>query len=206
MARSSQSWETKSFQIQPDLTPTSSFSLPCLVALSSTFHVNHEALPYHPPSTDTCRSLCSRSPGSHPPAPHPAAPQEIVDNFQSFLAKLQSSSGGADNPSSTPKGQSAKESEKGETGGREAGNEREMIGGRLGGAGRNTARSGGPTASSGGGSAGEGSGTGGGGGGGGPGGKTSGTPVDFENFWEAPEFVWRHPEVTEREIEAVMVS
>jgi len=33
-----------------------------------------------------------------------------------------------------------------------------------------------------------------------------GKPVDFENFWEAPAFMWKHPEVTEREIEAVMVS
>ncbi len=30
--------------------------------------------------------------------------------------------------------------------------------------------------------------------------------MDFENFWEAPAFMWKHPEVTEREIEAVMVS
>ena len=36
--------------------------------------------------------------------------------------------------------------------------------------------------------------------------KGSGKPVDFENFWEAPAYYWQPKEVTEREIEAVMVS
>jgi hypothetical protein len=31
-------------------------------------------------------------------------------------------------------------------------------------------------------------------------------PVDFENFWEAPEALWKPKEWSEREIEAVMVS
>ena len=31
-------------------------------------------------------------------------------------------------------------------------------------------------------------------------------PVDFENFWEAPESLWKPKEWSEREIEAVMVS
>ena len=34
----------------------------------------------------------------------------------------------------------------------------------------------------------------------------SGKPVDYENFWEAPEFTWRHPDLSEREVDAVMVS
>lgn len=51
----------------------------------------------------------------HAPAPHPAAPQEVVDTFQSFLAKLQSSSKGAKNPSSTPKGQSTSSTSQGAT-------------------------------------------------------------------------------------------
>ncbi|CAK9781517.1 hypothetical protein CC85DRAFT_282662 [Cutaneotrichosporon oleaginosum] len=29
-------------------------------------------------------------------------------------------------------------------------------------------------------------------------------PYDFENFWEAPSYLWQHTEMTEREIEAVM--
>ena len=55
------------------------------------------------------------TPEPHAPAPHPAAPADIVENFQSFLAKLQSSSGGADSPSSTPKGQSTSQSAQGKT-------------------------------------------------------------------------------------------
>jgi small subunit ribosomal protein YMR-31 len=31
-------------------------------------------------------------------------------------------------------------------------------------------------------------------------------PADFENFWDAPAYLWTPKEVTEREIEAVMVS
>lgn len=31
-------------------------------------------------------------------------------------------------------------------------------------------------------------------------------PADYENFWEAPGYLWKIPEVSERESEAVMVS
>lgn len=31
-------------------------------------------------------------------------------------------------------------------------------------------------------------------------------PYDYENFYEAPAYYWQHNELTEREIEAVMVS
>lgn len=41
------------------------------------------------------------------------APPEIADSFQSFLAKLQSSSTSADSPSSNPKGQNPNDSSKG---------------------------------------------------------------------------------------------
>jgi hypothetical protein len=51
----------------------------------------------------------------HAPAPHPAAPQDVVDNFQSFLAKKQSTSAGPESPSSTPKGQSTSQSAQGQT-------------------------------------------------------------------------------------------
>ncbi|WVO17045.1 hypothetical protein L204_104732 [Cryptococcus depauperatus] len=34
--------------------------------------------------------------------------------------------------------------------------------------------------------------------------KPTGKRVDFENFWEAPGYLWVPKEVTEREIEAVM--
>lgn len=50
----------------------------------------------------------------HAPSPHPAAPQDIVDNFQSFLSKFQSTSTSADSPSSNPKGQYLDSSAKGE--------------------------------------------------------------------------------------------
>ncbi|KAH8080801.1 hypothetical protein HD553DRAFT_351857 [Filobasidium floriforme] len=50
----------------------------------------------------------------HAPSPHPAAPQDIVDNFQSFLSKFQSTSTSADSPSSNPKGQSLDSSAKGQ--------------------------------------------------------------------------------------------
>ncbi|TYJ52357.1 hypothetical protein B9479_007051 [Cryptococcus floricola] len=36
--------------------------------------------------------------------------------------------------------------------------------------------------------------------------KPSGKPVDFENFWEAPGYLWRTKEVGELEMDAVMVS
>lgn len=35
---------------------------------------------------------------------------------------------------------------------------------------------------------------------------TSAKPADFDNFWEAPAYYWQRPELSEREIEAVMVS
>lgn len=50
--------------------------------------------------------------GPHAPRPHPAAPQEVVDSFQSFLAKLQST-GSASNPPSKPKDQSLEDSKQG---------------------------------------------------------------------------------------------
>lgn len=37
-------------------------------------------------------------------------------------------------------------------------------------------------------------------------GEWKGLPVDFENYWEAPEHLWRPREVSKRELEAVMVS
>ena len=141
--------------------------------------------------------------GAHAPAPHPQAPQEIVDSFQSFLAKLQSSSGGPSNPSSTPKGQSTSQSKKGETGGEEAENDREMLGeeSRSGRDNERGSREGGVSVES---------------RDNGDGGRSMASNsvrdnetrgrVDFENFWEAPAFTWRHPEVTDREIDAVMVS
>ncbi|ODN75615.1 hypothetical protein L198_08145 [Cryptococcus wingfieldii CBS 7118] len=36
--------------------------------------------------------------------------------------------------------------------------------------------------------------------------KPSGKPVDFENFWEAPGYLWRTKEVGELEMDAVMVN
>lgn len=40
--------------------------------------------------------------------------------------------------------------------------------------------------------------------------KTSGPmaskPADYDNFWEAPGYLWKIPEVSDRESEAVMVS
>ncbi|WOO78465.1 uncharacterized protein LOC62_02G002013 [Vanrija pseudolonga] len=32
----------------------------------------------------------------------------------------------------------------------------------------------------------------------------SSKPADFDNFWEAPAYYWQRPELSEREIEAVM--
>ncbi|KAL1407418.1 hypothetical protein Q8F55_006851 [Vanrija albida] len=32
----------------------------------------------------------------------------------------------------------------------------------------------------------------------------SNKPADFDNFWEAPAYYWQRPELSEREIEAVM--
>ena len=94
------------------------------------------------------------------------APREIAEDFQSFLAKLQSSSSGPGSPSSTPKGQSTEASAKGHTGGQEA--ERDSTRGPLE--------------------------------------KKPEKPADFDDFWDAPEKLWMPREVTEREMEAVMVS
>ncbi|WWC85187.1 uncharacterized protein L201_000045 [Kwoniella dendrophila CBS 6074] len=102
----------------------------------------------------------------HAPAAHPMAPKEIVEDFQSFLAKLQSTSDGPENPSSNPKAQTPNESSKGIVRSQES---------------KNT-----QTSSS---------------------GKTSSgnnKPVDFENFWEAPSYLWTPKELSERELEAVM--
>jgi hypothetical protein len=94
------------------------------------------------------------------------APQEIAKDFQSFLAKLQSSSTSPSNPSSTPKGQSTNDSSKGKVDrSTESSAEKEDV------------WKGKPA-----------------------------PPVDFENFWEAPEALWKPKEWSEREIEAVMVS
>jgi small subunit ribosomal protein YMR-31 len=94
------------------------------------------------------------------------APQEIAKDFQSFLAKLQSSSTSPSNPSSTPKGQSAQDSAKGKVDRTtESSAEKEDV------------WKGKPA-----------------------------PPVDFENFWEAPESLWKPKEWSEREIEAVMVG
>ncbi|WVR04943.1 hypothetical protein IAU60_001955 [Kwoniella sp. DSM 27419] len=111
----------------------------------------------------------------HAPAPHPCAPVDIVDHFQSFLAKLQSTSGGPENPSSNPKAQTPDESAQGKVKG---GNESSAG---LSGTSNNAAGSGGADAS-----------------------QKSSKPVDFENFWEAPGYLWTPKEVTEREIESVM--
>jgi len=94
------------------------------------------------------------------------APQEIAKDFQSFLAKLQSSSTSPSNPSSNPKGQSTNDSAQGKVDrSTESSAEKEDV------------WKGKPAA-----------------------------PVDFENFWEAPEALWKPKEWSEREIEAVMVS
>lgn len=37
-------------------------------------------------------------------------------------------------------------------------------------------------------------------------GPISGKPADYENFWEAPSYLWMPKEMTERESEAIMVS
>lgn len=94
------------------------------------------------------------------------APAEIAKDFQSFLAKLQSSSTSPSNPSSNPKGQTPKDSAQGKVDrSTESSAEKEDV--------------------------------------------WKGKPapaVDFENFWEAPESLWKPKEWSEREIEAVMVG
>nr|XP_031858574.1 uncharacterized protein CI109_005954 [Kwoniella shandongensis]KAA5525646.1 hypothetical protein CI109_005954 [Kwoniella shandongensis] len=113
----------------------------------------------------------------HAPAPHPCSPPEITDSFQSFLVKLQSSSGGASNPSSNPKGQTSADSKAGK-----------LEKGGLSKSGSNPSSS--QTSSSTSASTSASSG--------------SGKPVDFENFWEAPSYLWTPKEVSEKEIESIM--
>lgn len=36
--------------------------------------------------------------------------------------------------------------------------------------------------------------------------KPTGKKVDYENYWEAPTYLWVQKEVTEREMESVMVG
>ncbi|WWC69756.1 uncharacterized protein I206_103699 [Kwoniella pini CBS 10737] len=109
--------------------------------------------------------------GPHAPAAHPCAPSEIVDSFQSFLAKLQSTSDGPSNPSSNPKAQTSNESSKGIVKSEES---------------KNTKTSTSTTTTSSGSS------------------KENNKPVDFENYWEAPSYLWTPKEVSEKELEAVM--
>jgi small subunit ribosomal protein YMR-31 len=94
------------------------------------------------------------------------APAEIAKDFQSFLAKLQSTSTSPSNPSSNPKTQTPKDSAEGKVDrATESSAEKEDV--------------------------------------------WKGKPapaVDFENFWEAPESLWKPKEWSEREIEAIMVS
>ena len=94
------------------------------------------------------------------------APTEVAKDFQSFLAKLQSTSTSPSNPSSNPKAQSPKDSAEGKVDrSTESSAAKEDV--------------------------------------------WKGKPapaVDFENFWEAPESLWKPKEWSEREIEAIMVS
>jgi small subunit ribosomal protein YMR-31 len=93
------------------------------------------------------------------------APKEVADHFQSFLAKLQSTSSSPSNPSSNPKTQTPKDSAQGKVDRTtESESEKEDV------------WKGKPE-----------------------------PPVDFENYWEAPESLWKQKEWSEREIEAIMV-
>jgi small subunit ribosomal protein YMR-31 len=125
------------------------------------------------------RTYADRS-APHAPAPHPAAPQAIKDDFQSFLSKLQSTSHGL-NASSNPKGQSLESSSRGEV--------------KPGGSGSSSS-SGSSKSSSGGNGAGADS----------VKGPIASKPADYENFWEAPGYLWKIPQVSERESEAILVS
>lgn len=94
------------------------------------------------------------------------APAEIAKDFQSFLAKLQSTSTSPSNPSSNPKTQTPQDSAQGKV-------DRSTESSAA----KEDVWKGKPA-----------------------------PPVDFENFWEAPEALWKPKEWSEREIEAVMVS
>jgi small subunit ribosomal protein YMR-31 len=94
------------------------------------------------------------------------APAEVAKDFQSFLAKLQSTSTSPSNPSSNPKTQTPKDSAQGKV-------DRTTESSAA----KEDVWKGKPA-----------------------------PPVDFENFWEAPESLWKPKEWSEREIEAVMVS
>jgi len=94
------------------------------------------------------------------------APVEIAKDFQSFLAKLQSSSTSPSNPSSNPKTQTPQDSAQGKV-------DRSTESSAA----KEDVWKGKPA-----------------------------PPVDYENFWEAPEALWKPKEWSEREIEAVMVS
>ncbi|KAI9638625.1 uncharacterized protein MKK02DRAFT_43023 [Dioszegia hungarica] len=156
----------------------------------------------------------------HAPAPHPAAPQSVKDDFQSFLAKLQSQSSGL-SASSNPKGQSLSSSAQGHVRSEDSSSgdsSRPSAGNHSGPAGSSAAGYGGVGEGMGGDGQGEKTVSRGGGGaslsgvGGGQGQKnvekTSGPmaskPADYDNFWEAPGYLWKIPEVSDRESEAVM--
>jgi len=94
------------------------------------------------------------------------APVEIAKDFQSFLAKLKSSSTSPSNPSSNPKTQTPQDSAQGKV-------DRSTESSAA----KEDVWKGKPA-----------------------------PPVDYENFWEAPEALWKPKEWSEREIEAVMVS
>jgi small subunit ribosomal protein YMR-31 len=81
--------------------------LPCISLL---FFLKH----FKSSHTELFNAAPSLPAEPHAPSPHPAAPQDIVDNFQSFLSKFQSTSTSADSPSSNPKGQSLGSSAKGQ--------------------------------------------------------------------------------------------
>lgn len=102
------------------------------------------------------------------------APSEIAKDFQSFLAKVQSTSSGPDSPSSTPKTQSVDDSKQGTV---DRTTEKGTGTATSSGAEKEDVWKGKPA-----------------------------PPVDYENFWEAPEYIWKQKEWTEAEIEAVMVG
>lgn len=105
------------------------------------------------------------------------APTEIAENFQSFLAKVQSSSTSPDSPSSTPKTQSLEDSKKGKVDRTTEKGQQSTATATSSGDAKEDVWKGKPA-----------------------------PPVDYENFWEAPEYIWKQKEWTEREIEAVMVG
>lgn len=110
----------------------------------------------------------------------------MKDDFQSFLSKLQSTSGGPENPSSNPKGQSLESSAQGHVRAEDSssGDSSRPSTASAGGAGSGgQPRSGDSTE-----------------------GPIASKPADFDNFWEAPGYLWKIPEVSDRESEAILVS